>query len=73
MTHFKSFYIPDENCYAILEGITAGFTFFPSFLALVRTLAARGLEEFFSSCAVVSVFLLWPEIGFGITYVHRVQ
>jgi hypothetical protein len=33
-----------------------------------NTLAARGLEELFSSCAVVSVFWLWQEIGFGFTY-----
>ncbi len=33
-----------------------------------KTLAARGLEELFSSCAVVSVFLLWWEIVLGVTY-----
>ncbi len=33
-----------------------------------NTLALRGLEEHFSSCAVVSVFLFWREIGFGFTY-----
>ncbi len=38
-----------------------------------NTLAARGLEEHFSSCAVVSVFLFLQEIGFGVTYVLRVQ
>jgi hypothetical protein len=32
------------------------------------TLAAHGLEEFFSSCAVVSVFWLWQEIVLGVTY-----
>jgi hypothetical protein len=37
------------------------------------TLAAHGLEELFSSCAVVSVFWFWQEIGFGVTYVLRVQ
>ncbi len=37
-----------------------------------NTLAARGLEV--SSCAViVSVFWFWREIGFGVTYVLRVQ
>ncbi len=39
-----------------------------------NTLAAHGLEELFSSCAVVSVFWFWWEIGFGVhTYVLRVQ
>ncbi len=33
-----------------------------------NTLAARGLEELFSSCAVLSVFLLWQEIVLGVTY-----
>ncbi len=33
-----------------------------------NTLAARGLEELFSSCAVVSVFGFWREIGLGVTY-----
>jgi hypothetical protein len=33
-----------------------------------ETLAARGLEELFSSCAVVSFFCFWQEIGFGVTY-----
>ena len=33
-----------------------------------NTLAAHGLEELFSSCAVVSVFWFWREIGFGVTY-----
>ncbi len=33
-----------------------------------NTLAAHGLEELFSSCAVVSVFLLWREIVLGVTY-----
>jgi hypothetical protein len=33
-----------------------------------NTLAAGGLEELFSSCAVVSVGWLWWEIGFGVTY-----
>jgi hypothetical protein len=35
-----------------------------------NTLAACGLEEFFSSCAVVSVFGFWQEIGFGVTYLR---
>jgi hypothetical protein len=34
----------------------------------MNTLAACGLEEHFSSCAVVSVFWLWREIVLGITY-----
>ncbi len=33
----------------------------------------RGLEELFSGCAVVSVFLLWWEMVFGFTSVLRVQ
>jgi hypothetical protein len=33
-----------------------------------QILAARGLEELFSSCAVVSVFWLWREIVLGLTY-----
>jgi hypothetical protein len=35
-----------------------------------NTLAACGLEELFSSCAVVSFFLFWREIGFGFTYLR---
>jgi hypothetical protein len=35
-----------------------------------NTLAARGLEELFSSCAVVSVFWFWGEIGFGVTITY---
>jgi hypothetical protein len=35
-----------------------------------RTFAARGLEELFSSYAVVSVFCFWREIGFGVTYLR---
>ncbi len=39
-----------------------------------NTLAARGLEEpFFQLCYCVSVFWFWQEIGFGVTYVLRVQ
>jgi hypothetical protein len=39
-----------------------------------NTLAARGLEEpFFQLCCCVSVFWFWREIGFGVTYVLRVQ
>jgi hypothetical protein len=37
------------------------------------TLAARGLEELFSSCAIVSYFWLWWEMVFGVTSVLRVQ
>jgi hypothetical protein len=36
----------------------------------LNTLAVRGLEELFSSCAVVSVFGFWREIGFGVTYLR---
>jgi hypothetical protein len=32
-----------------------------------KPLAVHGLEEFFSSCAVVSVLWFWREIGFGVT------
>jgi hypothetical protein len=35
-----------------------------------NTLAAHGLEELFSSCAVVSVFWFWQEIGVGVTYLR---
>jgi hypothetical protein len=35
-----------------------------------NTLAARGLEELFSGCAVVSVFGFWQEIGSVVTYLH---
>ncbi len=39
-----------------------------------NTLAAPGLEEpFFQLCCCVSVFWFWQEIGFGSTYVVRVQ
>jgi hypothetical protein len=37
------------------------------------TLAARGLEELFSGCAVVSVFWLRWEMVFGFTSVLRIQ
>jgi hypothetical protein len=33
-----------------------------------NTLALHGLEELFSSCAVVSVLWLWREIVLGVTY-----
>jgi hypothetical protein len=36
----------------------------------MNTLTACGLEELFSSCAVVSVFGFWWEIGFGVTYLR---
>ncbi len=39
----------------------------------VHTLAVRGLEELFSSCAVVSVFWFWQEIGFGVTYLRTLS
>jgi hypothetical protein len=32
-----------------------------------------GWRNFFSSCADVSVFWFWQEIGFGVTYVLKVQ
>ncbi len=32
-----------------------------------------GWRNFFSSCVVVSVFGFWQEIGFGLTYVSRLQ
>ncbi len=40
---------------------------------MLRGIAARGLEEPFSSCAVVPNFWFWREIGFGVTYILRVQ
>ncbi len=36
-------------------------------------LLCMGWRNLFSSCAVVSVFWFWGEIGFGVTYVLRVQ
>ena len=39
-----------------------------------NTLAARGLEElFFQLCCCCVSFWFWQEIGFGVTYVLRVQ
>jgi hypothetical protein len=39
-----------------------------------NTLTARELEEhFFQLCCCVSVFGFWWEIGFGVTYILRVQ
>jgi hypothetical protein len=38
-----------------------------------NTLAVRGLEELFSSCAIVLLFWLWREIVFGFTSILRVQ
>jgi hypothetical protein len=35
-----------------------------------NTIAACGVEELYSSCAVVSVFGFWREIGFGVTYLR---
>jgi hypothetical protein len=32
-----------------------------------------GWRNFFSSCAITSVFWFWQEIDFGVTYVLRVQ
>jgi hypothetical protein len=42
-----------------MDGMTDGET---------NKLAARGLEELFSSCAVVSVFWFWRGIVLGVTY-----
>ncbi len=40
----------------------------------MNTLAARGLEEhFFQLCCCVSVVWFWWEIGYGVTYILRVQ
>ncbi len=39
----------------------------------MHTVAACGLEEPFSSCAVVSVYWFWREIVVGVTYVLTVQ
>jgi hypothetical protein len=39
----------------------------------INTLAAHGLEDLFSSCAVVSIFQFWREMFFGVTSVLRVQ
>ena len=49
--------------YSQIDGMTDGET---------NTLSVRGLEELFSSCAVVSVFGFWQEIGFGVSYL-RIQ
>jgi hypothetical protein len=50
-------------CFGILDRQTDGRTD-----GRRNTLATRGLEELFSSCAVVSGFWFWWEIGFGVTY-----
>ncbi len=50
---------PSLSPYPPTDGMTDGET---------NTLTARGLEELFSSCAVVSVFQLWQEIVSGVTY-----
>jgi len=52
---------PSLSPYSWMDGMTDGET---------NTLAARGLEELFSSCAVVSIFGFWCEIGFGVTYLR---
>ncbi len=60
------------------------FTLYPSLIPYsptdgrtdrgMNTLAARGLEEpFFQLCCCGSVFWFWREIGFGVTYILRVQ
>jgi hypothetical protein len=50
---------PSLSSYSQMDRITDGET---------NTLAVCGLEELFSSCAVVSVFWLWREIVLGVTY-----
>ncbi len=50
---------PYLSPYGWMDGMTDGE---------MNTLAGRGLEELFSSCVVMSVVWLWPEIGFGVTY-----
>jgi hypothetical protein len=52
---------PSLSPYSQTDGITDGE---------MNTLAARGLEELFSICAVVSVFGFWQEIGFVVTYLR---
>ncbi len=40
----------------------------------MNTCTAHGLEEpFFQLCCCVSVFWFWWDIGFGVTYILRVQ
>ncbi len=61
-SHKHSFTLyPSLSPYSPTDRITDGET---------NTLAARGLEELFSSCAVVSVFGFWWEIGFDVTYLR---
>ncbi len=52
---------PSLSSYGRTDGMTDRET---------NTLAARGLEELFSSCAVVSVFWFWRVIAFGVTYLR---
>ena len=52
---------PSLSPYLPTDGMTDGET---------NTLAARGLEELFFSCAIVSVFGFWQERGFGVTYLR---
>jgi hypothetical protein len=56
---------PSLSPYSPMDGMTDGET---------NILVARGLEEpFFQLCCCASVFWFWCEIGFGVTYVLRVQ
>jgi hypothetical protein len=49
---------PSNTAYYIIHHI--------AFLYLLRV----GWRNFFSGCAVVSVFWFWWEIGFGVTYLR---
>jgi hypothetical protein len=61
-SHKHSFTLyPSLNPYSLTDRMTDRGT---------NTLAAHGLEELFSSYAVVSVFGFWREIGFGFTYLR---
>ncbi len=40
---------------------------------ILLTLAVHGLKELFFCFAIVSVFWLWQEIVFGVTYIPRVR
>jgi hypothetical protein len=45
----------------------------PNLILSSEYLLRVGWRNFFSSCAVVSVFQFWREIDFGVTFVLRVQ
>ncbi len=56
---------PSLSPYSPMDGMTDRGT---------NALTLRGLEEpFFQLCCCVSVFWFWQEIGFGVTYVLRLQ